>query len=85
MPTVVTSIRTMRHSSRFDLDMSLAEPAYAHDVRDSECVGSVGLVALRGYGGTHMPCLQAYRRKPDLQQPTMQPGREHPRFMANAA
>lgn len=57
-------------------DVGVPEPAGTHDVRDTECIGCIGLVALRRHGRAHVLRLQADHRKPELQQLRMQPRRQ---------
>jgi hypothetical protein len=56
----------LRPVAAFRLDVSLAEPARAHQMGNAERIGLVGLVALRGTSGAHMHRLQADRRQADL-------------------
>ena len=54
------------------LDMRSSEPARAHDVREAEGVGRVGLVALGRHRGAHVAGLQAHDRNALFLEPRVQ-------------
>ena len=49
------------------------EPARAHDMGDAECIGGIGLVALRRHRRAHMTRFQAHRRNAERLEFGMQP------------
>jgi hypothetical protein len=63
------------------LDMSLAEPAGPHDVRQGQRICRIGLVALGRHRRAHMLGLQGHCRQAALDELGLQPGRQRSGFM----